>query len=294
VESLPRARVLDFINSNRPSVAIPYLKHVIVEWKESMALFHNHLVLKYMEYIVRVKDKEETETEALPVADARKELHELLLTSEAYSAEVILPKFPNDCLEEERAILLGSLGRHSEALVIYLYQLRDVEQAKTYCNKYYEKDSDIYSVLFTLMLKSPDQPTLKQLSIATNAQPPCELDAALAVLAEHGGKVDAQMALRSLPETTPLHKVASFLRHGMEMTVANRHQTAITRGLMHSEHLQLQTERIRVESTAFEIDESDLCPVCHKKFAIGGVFARLPCGRVVHFGCQEKANAFGS
>ena len=288
-EALPRARVLEFLMAHRPTVVIPYLKHVIVEWKETKPEFHNALILQYKDYIVQKINagdalEEEGDTETLSISEARAELRELLLTSKVYSAGLILGSaFPDHCLEEERAILLGSLGRHEEALAIYLYQMRDVDRATEYCEKHYSPGSGIYTVLFRFMLKPPES-----LPPDVDRRPPCDVDAALKVVAEHGPKMDPAAVIKALPAETPLASVAKFIRQGLEKKVAQRHETAIVKSLMHAEHLQLQQERIAVESVKFRLDETDLCPVCHKRFTKTGVFARLPSGAVVHYACQEK------
>lgn len=296
-EALPRARVLEFLMAHRRTVVIPYLKHVIVEWKETNAVFHNALILQYKDYIVQkisavgvVEAPEgEGDPETLSLSKARAELRELLLTSKVYSADLILPQFPHDCLEEERAILLGSLGRHEEALAIYLYQMRDVERATKYCEKHYSPGSKIYTVLFRFMLKPPEAELMRALSLSdANQNPPCDVDAALEIVAQHGTKMDPAAVIKALPATTPLSRVARFIRQGLEKKVAQRHETAIVKSLMHAEHLQLQQERIAVESVKFRLDETDLCPVCHKRFTKTGVFARLPSGAVVHYACQGK------
>lgn len=40
-------------------------------------------------------------------------------------------------LFEERAILLGRLGQHHQALAIYTHVLKDTQAALSYCEKYY-------------------------------------------------------------------------------------------------------------------------------------------------------------
>lgn len=40
-------------------------------------------------------------------------------------------------LFEERAIILGKLGRHEQALSIYVSVLADIQRAKEYCDKVY-------------------------------------------------------------------------------------------------------------------------------------------------------------
>lgn len=44
-------------------------------------------------------------------------------------------------LFEERAILLGKLGRHEQALSIYINILKDMPAALEYCNVCYQSDS---------------------------------------------------------------------------------------------------------------------------------------------------------
>ena len=291
-EALPRARVLEFLMAQRRSVVIPYLKHLIVEWKETNAVFHNALILQYKDYVVQkisAVGRDGNAEGPLSLSKAREELRELLLTSKVYSAELILPQFPHDCLEEERAILLGSLGRHEEALAIYLYQMRDVGRAMRYCEEHFTPGSNIYTVLLQFMLRPPGGELLRTLALSdADRSPPCDVDSALKVVAEHGPKMDPAAVIKALPAATPLSCVAKFVRQGLEKKVALRHETAIVKSLMHAEHLQLQQERIAVESVKFRLDETDLCPVCHKKFTKTGVLARLPGGAIVHFACQEK------
>ena len=45
-------------------------------------------------------------------------------------------------LFEERALLLGRLGRHDIALAIYAHVLNDPDMAEEYCRKLYDPDKD--------------------------------------------------------------------------------------------------------------------------------------------------------
>ena len=66
---------------------------------------------------------------------ARK-LRQLLESEECfYSSDQVLAKFPNDCLFEERAVLLGRGGRHREALTVYIMILGDLDLAIKYCDQ---------------------------------------------------------------------------------------------------------------------------------------------------------------
>lgn len=70
----------------------------------------------------------------------RKKLIHFLENSQQYTAENILSNFPTDNLLEERAIILGRLGKHEQALTIYVRALGDIDKATEYCKKIYEKE----------------------------------------------------------------------------------------------------------------------------------------------------------
>ena len=67
-----------------------------------------------------------------------------------------MSKFPKDCLYEERALLLGSLGRHLEAISIHLFKLRSKQGAMEYCSKHVGGSPEVYTLLYRLLTKPPD------------------------------------------------------------------------------------------------------------------------------------------
>jgi hypothetical protein len=124
VESWPRGKILDFLVKNRKSIVVSYLEHIVSVWGESGALFHNALLLQYKDIIVDLLNRTRSEEDQEKLEFTKQKLKELLSSSMFYTAETVLAQFPTNCLYEERALLLGSLGRHMEALAIYLYQVK--------------------------------------------------------------------------------------------------------------------------------------------------------------------------
>lgn len=51
----------------------------------------------------------------------------------------MLKDFPTTSLLEERALILGRLGKHEQAIALYVRALNDINKAKEYCLKVYEK-----------------------------------------------------------------------------------------------------------------------------------------------------------
>ena len=95
--------------------------------------------------------------------EIRTSFNQFLISSDFYSKEAVLSLLP-DSFYHERAIVLGKLGRHSEALDIYLTDIDDFESALEYCNRFYNsKDdsvNDIYTRLFRLIIKTRDEEDL--------------------------------------------------------------------------------------------------------------------------------------
>lgn len=129
VESLPRPRVLDYLLKTHMSLVIPYVEHVVNTWNDKNPLFHNVLVHQYREKVLSDDPTSGT---------VRKKLLEFLDKSTYYVPDTILIHFPTDQLLEERAIILGRLGKHEEALAIYVRAIGDINKAIEYCNKIHD------------------------------------------------------------------------------------------------------------------------------------------------------------
>lgn len=101
VEELPRAKVYDFLYKNHRPLALSYLEHVVYEWQDSNALFHNALAVLYKDKILRLV-KEAAEDNCDPTLrsecqDTKAKLRSFLEISQHCSPEAILVQFPYDC-----------------------------------------------------------------------------------------------------------------------------------------------------------------------------------------------------
>jgi hypothetical protein len=94
---------------------------------------------------------------------------------------------------EERALLLGRLQRHHEALRILLVQLGDWPSARAYCAR---AGGEAYATLTAVALE------------AGSGTLPSE---AVSILVENAPSVRASQVLAGLPEATPLAQLGQFL-----------------------------------------------------------------------------------
>jgi len=97
-----------------------------------------------------IRQHEEVTGEAKPICLAdddeglvkqyRTQLIKILKTSKFYNPEEILNTFPENKLLEERAVLLGCVGRYNRAIFIYIQNLGKPSAAEAYCDDVYLRE----------------------------------------------------------------------------------------------------------------------------------------------------------
>ncbi|XP_043220624.1 vam6/Vps39-like protein [Amphibalanus amphitrite] len=283
VETLPRARVCEYLRRTAPQLLPQYLEHVINVWHETHPMFHNELLYLYR----ALAESAETAERA---GHYRRRLVELLTRSEHYIPEQILVHFPHDAFFEERAILLGRLGRHEQALTIYVHILRDPGKALQYCRHHHggrrPADDQVYLTLLA-QLATEISPKLLGVLAPSCAPLPPDLRAAIQLLNQHGDKMDPVEALRLLPASLGVGDLERFL-----VSSVARRQTALRRHQLESALCQRQAERQRAgrgrhRSRRLTLSDGQTCPACGRRFAAQSAFALLPGGDVVHYACRQ-------
>ncbi|CAH1174241.1 unnamed protein product [Phaedon cochleariae] len=286
VEALPRPRILDFLLKSHKAAVIPYLEHVVHTWEDSNPLFHNALIHQYREKV--------TSDGPAGSEHTRKKLLQFLEGSKQYSPENVLNSFPVDGLLEERAVVLGKIGRHEEALGIYVRALGDVKKAEEYCERLYREEvpgsRKAYVYLTKLILDPASCPLPLPASVLSpkTAQPDLEL--ALQLLEAHAGHTDALEALAVLPDSLPISRIHKFLSVALQKVIEERRGMQLMKGLLYEEHLRCQEMRLALQGQHVLVTELNVCPVCKKRFGNQSALVRYPNGDVVHYSCQEKKN----
>ncbi|XP_060532136.1 vam6/Vps39-like protein [Cylas formicarius] len=284
VEAIPRPRVLDFLLKSHPSVVITYLEHVIYTWEDTNPLFHNALIHQYREKILN-NDPGITE-------HTRKKLIQFLEKSTHYNAENVLNSFPTNNLLEERALILGRLGKHEQALGLYVRAIGDVQKAVEYCKRIYESKGvgcdHVYVLLIKLILDPESwQLTLPGLVLSPKTAQP-NIDLALQLLEDNALKLDPIEALAILPDHIPVSQIYKFLLIALQKVFHDRRHTQLLKGLLYAEHLHCQEMKLALQSQHVLVTEINVCPACKKRFGNQSAVVRYPNGDVVHYSCHEK------
>ncbi|XP_053393314.1 vam6/Vps39-like protein [Mercenaria mercenaria] len=303
VESLPRRKVLDYLENlskGKKDLAIKYLEHVIYDWNDTSEEIHSRFaqllrekVQAYMkEYILSLPEGHmpvtKAGTEPAELGEYRKKLIDFLNKSTYYKPEELLPRFPMNEFFEERAILLGRLGRHEVALALYVIILRDAKLAEEYCMKYYNRhkpgDKDVYYYLLKVYLQPPDSVSLGLASYKDGLKPEPNLPAALKIMEQHAGCIDTTRALELLPPDTKIQDILGFMENVLELKASTKHQNRVLRNMLFSETLHVHEQRMFYQKEKVVIDDLKSCAVCKKRIG-NSFFARYPDGVIVHYGC---------
>ncbi|XP_050191260.1 vam6/Vps39-like protein isoform X1 [Myiozetetes cayanensis] len=303
VEALPRDKVLSFLIENFKSLTIPYLEHIIHVWEETGADFHNCLIQLYCEKVQGLMKEylNSFPADRTPVpageeggdlGEYRKKLLLFLEKSSWYEPGRLISDFPFDGLLEERALLLGRMGKHEQALFIYVHILKDTSMAENYCHKHYDRNKDgnkdVYLSLLRMYLSPPSVHCLGPIKMEV-LEPQANLQAALQVLELHHSKLDTTKAINLLPANTQISEIRIFLEKVLEENAQKKRFNQVLKNLLHAEFLRVQEERILHQQVKCIITEEKVCTVCKKKIG-NSAFARYPNAIVVHYFCSKEVN----
>lgn len=201
VENLPRADVLDFLLKSHKLLVIPYLEHIIDVWGEVKPLFHNILITQYKEKIFELQadpDIDKLLTKKNQMQETRQKLVNFLKSSSRFAADKVLVDFPYNDLFEERAIVLGKLGKHEKVLAIYIQILGDVEKAVGYCDEVFTEAGanhhEVYIILIRILLNPPTTPPYSDVKLHPRCLQP-DVESVLEILDKNARRINAHSAL---------------------------------------------------------------------------------------------------
>lgn len=286
IESLPRKQVLDYLRSINGDFVIPYLEHIIYEWKDIDHNLHDTLVNEYREkirvlleeYKLSLGDQKPAKAGKEPgeLGVLRQKLMEFLQKSDYYTAEKLAFFFLNDNLWEERAIVLSKIGQHQEALTIYVYILKDTDKAEEYCETVFNKDlpgnRDVFFQLLRLYLSHQPLDGSQGDFVDSASSPPVgeetpkqNREIALRLLQNYATKMDPISVLNELPDDLPVNSIAGFLDTTIKNLIHRKHEVQVHRNLLLSQHLAVQKQKINLHRNKVVIDEYSLCHCCNKR-----------------------------
>lgn len=226
VETLARDRVVTHLEKQSSSLAIRYLEHIINELGDASPEFHTKLALDRIEQAKQGG------------ADESAKLLKFLETSTQYQPERLLNRLPKDSLYDSRAQILSRLGRHDQALIIYVCRLKDPAKAEAYCNKMYNSKDPVTRLIYLSLLRVLLQPTIEGES---KAEP--LLDSAIGLLARHGAQIDAAEVIKVIPEDLKIQDLYTFYEKQIREVHRVANMNRIVKHLMQADQVHVGIRR---------------------------------------------------
>ncbi|KAH7873389.1 uncharacterized protein C8R40DRAFT_1161652 [Lentinula edodes] len=268
---LPRNHVADYLEKISPLLCTNYLEYLIQERGEVSVDFHDRLVELYAKITLEARRKKEE--------NLRQQTYDKLMTfistTTHYRVDRLYGLLSSEDLFEARAILLGKLGRHDQALELYVYRLQDYLKAEEYCKQYYQAGTATSNVFLTL-LRIYLRPTVK-----TNVD---LLKPALELISRHSRRLDTTEALQLLPPLVTLNDVQTFLIEGLRIPIFD---TDVIRQISKARDNQMARKLMSLQMKRVKVTDSRICPQCHKRIGSTIIAVHSPRGEVTHFSCRE-------
>ena len=166
-------------------------------------------------------------------------------------SERLLSTLPSSFLQE-KALLLGRLGRHEDALRILYCDLQSLDLALEYCDSRYEQQKAQDDLLRSKRgpnrsssRGSSDCAYLPLVRVALESDPDTErgTTAAIQVLALRSNAIDRAAALRLLPENVPVSAVARpFLIPALVDSESQIRRLTVTASLLRAKYVSLKQQ----------------------------------------------------
>jgi len=300
---LPPSSVLRHLKAHAPHLQVSYLERALegAGADSEICPFENDLALLYLEQGSGGGSEAE---------EARTKLRSLLAESVHVVPEGILTSLPEGKLLEERALTLGRMRRHQQALDILVSELDSVAEALTYCDRvwtraererqssvgpssgpggtlspsisgngdyrnypeFLEKDLGVYAELIQVLVAHGEE----------------GVTAAIELVCQRYDRVDPIAVLDMLPGDTPLSDLVPFLEGVLQVSSREVKRWTMARNLVRQEEVQAKVEWVTAQRASVRVTDMSTCALCNRRVG-NAVFVQRPQGDVVHFLCYKKS-----
>lgn len=286
--------ILDKLASlGNPSLSATYLEYLVTGLDVKDERYHTDLVLYHLDNALAVaksmtgmNEKGARRLEKRAQKDKLDEkvklcakLRALLSVSNYYNAPLVLNRLIGSDLHEEMALVYSKMGQHEKALEIFVYALKDHEQAVRYCKEHAGDVPDIFNRLLSIDMH-PD-----------GSVEPVMTDEALRLLTVHAAYFDMVQVLNIIPPNTPVEKIETFLSRGLRHSLHVYREGQIVRNLYRAQQVQVAVAHVAERQRRVEIKERHTCPICQKRFMDEQAVAVFPNNSIVHYNCFANPHA---
>lgn len=257
-----------------------YLQYCIFVWNDKNPHLNNLLIDSYVSFIENQQDQDES----TKTSKTYKQMLIYFLTeTKNYEPNYALSKLGFENYPEERAIVLGKLGKHLEALSIYVNNLNDTDKAESYCQHVYDNQSTVES----------KQVYYQLLQIYLNSEyEEIRIGASIQLLNAHSNEIGSCRSLELLPaELMKCKNLSPFFENMLNRLARNKHNIQIINRLMFSLELQIHETKILCQDKKFIVNDEQMCKECNKRMGKSAM-VRFPNGDLIHYGCSKNSESY--
>ncbi|WVO14727.1 hypothetical protein L204_102365 [Cryptococcus depauperatus] len=271
VDLLPRDKITAFLEQKFPESCMKYLEHLIYNMGEKGVDYHDKLACFLLaDSRKKIQGK---------VSESYDKFLQFLIFSSHYRPYRLMNQLKGDEMPEARAILLGRMGKHEEALKIYVYKLEDYYAAESYCMRTYPDKSDIFLILLQLYLR-PSSVNHAHL-----------LAPALSLVSKHSTSLPPFSVLNLLPPLVGLTDVSQFFIRTIREQFRKRVEGRVVRQIGRARKEQVDAGLMRLDTKRVRVTDQRICPQCHKRLGMSAIAVHTPRGEVTHLHCKDKFSA---
>lgn len=259
-----------------------YLQYCIFVWNDKTADLNNQLIDTYI-YFIEKKIEDSPSSGGQSTQTYKQMLIYFLTETKYYEPNYASAKLGFDNYPEERAIVLGKLNKHKEALKIYVDILNDTDKAEAYCEHVYTSSStpeakEVYYQLLEIYLKSE----YEEIRIGASSR----------LLNAHSNEIGSCKSLELLPaDLFKCKNLSPFFENMLNRLARNKHTTQIINRLMFSLELQIHETKILCQDKKFIVNDEQMCKECNKRMGKSAM-VRFPNGDLIHYGCSKNSEAY--
>ncbi|KAK8861657.1 hypothetical protein IAR55_002480 [Kwoniella newhampshirensis] len=283
VEALPRKEVTNFLEQTSEEACIGYLEHIITALGEEGADYHDKLAELYLGRVRKTIKGGNNESHP----EAYDKLLQLLSSSTQYRPYRIVSKLTEDEMPEARAILLGRMGKHEEALRIYVSKLEDYTAAETYCVRNYPNNAQIFLLLLQIYLRPLPSTTSAKSQPLTKAL----LAPALSLISKHSTSLPPSPVLDLLPPLVPMSDVQAFFMRTLREDHSKMNDKRVVSSLVKGRREEVERVLLGLEVKRVRVTDQRICPQCHKRLGQSAIAVHAPRGEVTHLHCKDPFSA---
>ncbi|KAL3457375.1 hypothetical protein BJX64DRAFT_280632 [Aspergillus heterothallicus] len=285
-ETLPRAKVLDFLQNIDVKLAVQYLEHVTGELNDLTPDLHQRLVSLYLDRLLKRKSDGNAFSSEEDYLEWSGKFINILKSSDQYSPSKTLGRLDRADPEffEARAILFSKMGQHRQALEIYVFKLENYDKAEEYCNHLHRTEDTPTpngpAPEYSALAPSDEGPSIYLTLLSLYLTPPHgykpQYVPALDILAKHGSRLPANSALDLIPESLPVKDLEFYFKGRMRAANTILNESRITANLLKVQNIKTRAQLLVGEGTDgrssrsrhVTVTEERVCGVCYKR--IGG------------------------